>query len=418
MKAQNRIHQIKAFILAGGIGRRLSPLTDLRPKPAVSFAGIFRIIDFTLANCRASRIADVSLLTQYRGEQLQEYVRKTWNLSWDQHQRQQSHITCLAPADGKSYKGTADAVLQNLTMLNANKTEHILVLSGDHVYYMDYRKFLDFHIDANADLTIAATERSIEKARNFGVLDTDGKHRVIGFAEKPTLPKPMPGRPDHSRISMGIYAFRREVLIDALHDVCHKGHGSDFGHDVIPALVKSGRVSSYDFGGYWRDIGSIDSYYRSSMELLDPDAQFNPYDENFRWCPASSRFSRLLDVDKLDELLRNHAFSNPAVSRSVTSRGVQIAEDAVIEDSVLLPGARIGKRARLRRVIVDEGVEIPDGCDIGWDLDRDRERYSVTPTDVVVVSYTPRPSERATVIEFMPAQSKYSQRLQGSLRDP
>lgn len=408
MAAKSDILQVKAFILAGGIGRRLSPLTDLRPKPAVSFAGIFRIIDFTLANCRASGIADVSVLMQYRGEQLQEYVRTMWNPSWNTGARDHSHLTCLAPARENGYRGTADAVLQNLQTLKANGTEHILVLSGDHVYYMDYRKLLDFHIDANADLTIAAAERSIEAARNFGVLDTDVMHRVIGFAEKPTLPRPMSGRPGHSRISMGVYAFKRDVLVDVLRDVCHKGGGSDFGHDVIPALVRSSRVSAYDFHGYWRDIGSIDSYYRSSMELLDPDPQFNPYNEDFKWCPASTRYAHLLGVDRLEELLRAQAFANPAVSRSVTSGGVQIAEDVLIENSILLPGARIGSRARLRRVIVDEGVEIPEGCDIGWDLDQVRDRYTVTSTGVVVVSQTPQRVRPAVVVTFGP-QDTYSQ---------
>lgn len=417
MAAKRLILRTKAVILAGGIGQRLSPLTDSRPKPAVSFAGTFRIIDFTLANCRASGISCVSLLTQYRHEQLQEYIRTTWSPFWKDRRRHQSHLVCLPSSGDKGYRGTADAVLQNLSSLKSNKTEHVFVLSGDHVYYMDYRKLLDFHIDVGADLTIAAAERSIEAARNFGVLDTDVNYKVLGFAEKPAQPRPMPGRPGHARISMGIYVFKTDVLIDALHDICRKGSGSDFGHDVIPALVRSSHVSAYDFRGYWRDIGSIDSYYRSSMELLDPDPQFNPYIDNFWWCPASSRYGRLLNIDRLEKLLRAHAFANPATTRSVTSSGVQIGEGAIVENSVLLPGARIGKGARLRRVIVDEDVEIPEGYKIGWDLDHDRELYTVSPGGVVVVSHTPQRARPETIVAFVSPQHKHPQSNELEIQD-
>jgi glucose-1-phosphate adenylyltransferase len=408
--------QTKAFILTGGIGRRLLPLTELRPKPAVSFAGIFRIIDFTLANCRASGVDSVSLLTQYRHEQLAEYVRTLWNPFWKNRQTQQSHLICLAPADGTEYRGTADAVLQNLSILKSNRPKHVLVLSGDHVYYMDYRRLLEFHTEAGADLTIAAAERSLDAAKNFGVLDTDRNHRVIGFAEKPVQPQPMAGKPGHARISMGVYVFKTEVLFDALHEICRQKRGSDFGHDVIPSLVQTGHVAAYDFGGYWRDIGSIASYYRASMELLDPNPQFNPYVENFRWCPGTARYSRLLKIDKFEKLLRADAFANPLVRRSVTSTGVQIDEDAVIEESVLLPGVRIGKRVRLRRVIVDEGVEIPDGSDIGWDIDHDRELHTVTSSGVVVVSQ-PRLIKSATVVTFVAPEHKYSQLHELKIQD-
>jgi glucose-1-phosphate adenylyltransferase len=398
--------QTTVFILAGGIGRRLSPLTDLRPKPAVSFAGIFRIIDFTLANCRASGINSVSLLTQYRHEQLREYVRTLWDPFWNERRKRPAQLTCLPPTRNNGYKGTADAVLQNLSILKSKTTKHTVVLSGDHVYYMDYRKLLQFHTDSGADLTIAATERSLEAAKHFGVLDTDINHRVIEFAEKPAQPKPMAGRPGRARISMGIYVFSTEVLLDALHDICLNGPGSDFGHDVIPSLVKSSHVSAYDFRGYWRDIGSIESYYRASMDLLNPNPQFNPYVDNFQWCPGSGRYGRLLNVEKLEQLLRAQAFANPLTIRSVTSAAVQIDEDALIEDSVLLPGAHIGKAARLRRVIVDEGVEIPEHCEIGWDLDQDRELYTVTPTGIVVVSQTPKTIKPATIVTFEPPHAR------------
>jgi glucose-1-phosphate adenylyltransferase len=273
---------------------------------------------------------------------------------------------------------------------------------------MDYCKLLDFHIETGADLTIAVAERSIEAAKRFGVLDTDANHRVIGFAEKPAHPRPMVGRPGHARISMGVYVFKREALVDVLHDVCHKGRGSDFGHDVIPALVGSSHVKAYDFCGYWRDIGSIDSYYASSMDLLDPHPLFNPYIENFWSCPPSARYGRFLNIDRLEKLLRAHALANPLTRRSVTSSGVQIEESAVVEDCVLLPGARIRRGARLHRVIVDEDVEIPEGCEIGSDLDHDRELYTVTSTGVVVVSRTPRPTKTAAVVTFVPSQRKYS----------
>jgi glucose-1-phosphate adenylyltransferase len=353
MKVLPRTH---ALILAGGRGERLNPLTLFRPKPALSFGGIFRVIDFTLLNCLNSALGRVSLLTQYRHHELHEYVRQSWSEGWRNSARcGKGSVACLPPACGKRYRGTADAVFQNIGVLRSDKPEFVLILSGDHICDMDYRDLIRQHAQTDADLTIAAVEHPIEDAHHFGVLEVDQNFRVVGFQEKPVHPRALPARPAMALVSMGVYVFKTDVLVQTLLDHCGAEERYDFGHDIIPSLIHSACTYAYDFRddaqdspGYWRDIGTLDSYYEASMDLVRARPFFNPYIKD-GW---HSRIVRPLDIGA-------GVCGTALVSHSVLSSGVQIEEDASVEDSVLMPGVRVGKGARIRRAIVGEGVQVP-----------------------------------------------------------
>ena len=371
----------QTVILAGGQGERLHPLTVSRPKPAVSFGGIFRLIDFTLSNCLNSGLSQVSLLTQYRYEDLHRYVRQYWS--------DRTSVLCLPPSSGKRYRGTADAVFKNMELLEEASAEFTLVLSGDHIYSMDYRELLLQHAATNADLTIATVEYPRSDASQFGVVEVDTDFKVTGFEEKPAYPRPMPAQPSMALVSMGVYVFKTKALLQALRDHCEEGQGYDFGHHIIPSFINAGRTFAFDFRNdtersprYWRDIGTIDGYYEASMDLLRPDRPFDPYRNVTRPATLSTRLHS-----------RSH------ISGSVLSPGICVEEGAVVEDSVLMPGVRIGKGARLRRAIVEEGVQIPAGFHAGFDLDRDRQHHTVSYSGVVVVNETPA-NIKPTVLRF------------------
>jgi len=393
VKRRQRTH---AFILAGGQGERLLPLTISRPKPLVSFGGIFRIIDFTLLNCLNSALSRVSVLTQHKYQDVHTYIRKTWSELWKNSTgRGSSRLQCLEPSSGKRYRGTADAVFHNLSILDADRPEFVLILSGDHIYDMDYRCLVGRHADTRADLTIATVECPVEAASHFGVVEVTSGFKVAGFQEKPANPRPLPGRPSTALVNMGVYVFKTDVLAQALHEYCDTGRGYDFGHDIIPSLIQSGRVFAYDFRDenhgkprYWRDIGTLDSYYQASMDLVQPHPPFNPYIKDA---------SRSRPLAPITVSLAGKAH----VARSVLSPGVRIEQGAFVEDCVLMPGVHVGKNASLLRAVVDEGVTIPAGFRAGFDARQDGARYIVTETGVVVVSDTgttnetvPRPAER------------------------
>jgi glucose-1-phosphate adenylyltransferase len=365
------MERTSTFILSGGQGERLLPLTVSRPKPAVSFGGTFRIIDFTLFNCLHSGLRRVSLLTQYKHEELDRYIRGVWSDLWGQQREWREPLLCLPPVSGKRYRGTADAVFQNLNLIHAS-SDFVLVLSGDHIYQMDYGDLLRQHIETNADVTIAAVEYPLHEAATFGVLQVDETSRVTSFEEKPARPHPLSSNPSMALVSMGVYVFRKSILLGALDVLCGSGEGYDFGHDVIPALIHSARTYAYDFRdrtenvpGYWRDIGTIDAYYAASMEVMRPDSRF-PVQQNFSRIDARAR-----------------------VRRSVVSPGVEVEENASVYDSVLMPGARVGAGARLRRVIVEEGIHVPAGFCAGFDPKHDRNLLTVSEKGVVVIGREP-----------------------------
>ena len=385
----------QTFILAGGQGDRLHPLTVSRPKPAVSFGGMFRIIDFTLSNCFYSGLRHVSLVTQYRYEDLHRYVRSGWSELWNSPEgpAYRAPLGFLPPPSGKRYRGTADAVFQNSELLQSNRTDYVLVLGGDHVYRMNYDCLLRQHAETNADLTIATVEHPLASASRFGVVDVDQHFKITGFEEKPANPRPMASRPSLALVSMGIYVFKKSVLLDSLHDFRETGRGCDFGHDIIPALIQSGGAYAYDFRDeaqdaprYWRDIGTIDAYFQASMDLVDPDGPFDPYANDE--CPSQpTRHPSSNDRHSLGSSLRQPG--NVDTTWSVLSPDVELADGVTVKASILMPGVRVGRNARLRRVIVEEGIHIPAGFEAGFDLEQDRRFHTVSDAGVVVICKNP-----------------------------
>lgn len=388
---------MQAFVLAGGQGERLLPLTAHRPKPALPFGGVFRIVDFTLSNCLTSDLEQVAILTQYRHEELDSYIRQRWSEFWNVPGCDQ-RLTCLPPSSGKRYRGTADAVFQNLLLVHSNGSENVLILSGDHVYRMDYRELLAQHLATDADVTIATVEHPVQDAAHFGVVEVDQDFRVIGFEEKPRHPRPLPARPQMALISMGVYLFKRDVLTRSLIENCDGALGFDFGHHVIPSLIGSERVYAYDFRDeakdspkYWRDIGTIDSYYQASMDFVRPDVSLSFHQSG----------SRCANEGSLSLPPATCVSGSARVSQAVLSPGVRIEQEAYVKDSVLMPGVRIGRGARLRRVIIEEGVQIPAHFEAGWNIDRDRRNFAVSPSGVVVISETPRVRKRIVACSIL-----------------
>lgn len=369
------------FILAGGTGRRLRPLTESRPKPAVSFGGDFRIIDFTLANCLRSRLTPVSVLTQYKPEPLHRHIAGRWVNLWNTTPADRQPLKCVAPDHKQPYRGTADAIFKNLALVDA-QTDLILVLAGDHVYHMDYRDLLRQHVLSDADLTIAATRHPRHTASDFGVIKVDSKFEIIGFEEKPAKPVPLPSEPSLALVSMGLYVFKKSVLVDVLDATCGSGLGFDFGRDIIPLLIRSVRVHAYDFrpwddprSHYWRDIGTIDSYYAANMDLLKSQRPFNP----------GVIEPPIPESQAIEPRVAATAF----VRNTILSTDVQVEQDAFLLDCVVMPGAHIGKGAKLRRTIVGEQVHIPDGYRVGWNREYDRQRHTVSENGVVVLTSQP-----------------------------
>jgi glucose-1-phosphate adenylyltransferase len=372
------ISRTPVLILAGGSGIRLLPLTVSRPKPLLPF-GPFRIIDFTLLNCQESGLGNVALLTQYKPDQMSAYIRQNWG----------GQFRCLRSVNGKHYRGTADAVFQNLLDLLEGNPRNVLVLSGDHIYRMDYRKLLQRHVETDADVTIATIRHPLSQANGVGVVDVDRRGRVTGFQEKPLTPGSIFGRSGAALISMGIYVFRVKTLADVLYETCGRDYGYDFGRDILPLLIRSAQVCGYEFrdevmdAPYWRDIGSIENYYEAAMDLVGPAPRFSL--QSFGAC----RTTGALSVAGLSGSAR--------VARTLLCNGVRIGECAEVEASVLMPGVRVCRDARLRRVIVDENVRIPEGFTAGWDLERDRARYMISPRGIAVIT-----QQCATVAPFCP----------------
>ncbi len=396
------------LVLAGGQGERLIPLTRSLPKPAISFNGAFRLIDFTLSNCLNSGLMNVALLIQYRHEELQAYIWRSWSEIWNLMSGSGECLRCLPPTSGKRYRGTADAVYQNLSILARSESPDVLILAADHVYRMDYSDLLRQHRETNADLTVSTVDYPAHEAAMFGVLETDPARRITAFAEKPLLPMLSRSRNGFVPVSMGVYAFKREALTDILLDLCENAANIDFGRHILPAMVASGRAFAYSFRqpgtdsfGYWRDIGTIDTYFEASMEFVSTNPPFDPYrfdqrfSEDVHGWPAGlpGRWPRV-------EVQVNEGVH---VRQTVLSPGVKIERGAHVEKSVLLPGVCVGPNARLRRVIVDEGIRLPAGFTAGWDLEWDRAHHTVSPNGVVVVSRVPELSQSPSVMRFVGA---------------
>ena len=397
------MNRVLAIILAGGAGARLKPLTDGRSKPAVPFAGKFRLIDLTLSNCINSGIRQIFILVQYISWSLQRHIQEGWDISGS---RLGEYIYCI-PAQQKSgldrYQGTADAVRQNLDLLRRRGVEHVLILSGDHVYKMNYMQMLDYHQKQNAGLTVSAIKVSREKAaNNLGVFEVDQNFRAVRFEEKPAQPSSIPGEPEYALASMGVYIFRTEVLIEALH-----GGGEDFGRDIIPVMTaQRNDICVYDFAAnnkiqeyivqvqdgmrnrvlvdrtqdssYWRDVGSIDSYYEANMDLISIEPLFNLYGEEwvFRTYDRSLPPSKYAIGGKaLDSIVSDGCIiSGGLVERSILSPGVIVEKDACVEDSVIFDDVIIEPGVKIKRAIIDKDAIIRSGMSLGYDLEADARK--------------------------------------------
>jgi glucose-1-phosphate adenylyltransferase len=384
----------QALILAGGQGNHLYPLTVNRPKPAMPFGGIFRVVDFTLANCLRSRLPHVALLTQYQHQQLCSYIQYAWSRVWKNSRHTSEPLVYLPPSNGNCYKGTADAVFKNLAYIQSGRPEYVIVLSGDHVYSMDYGEILARHVELRADTTIAAVERPLSAASQFNVVEVGQDFGVMRIELKPPNPRPLPSRPERALVSMGVYVFKTDILVRSLMDNCEHRFGYDFEQHILPSLIGAAGVYAYNFRddfegapGYWRDIRTIDRYYEASMELLRSDYTFTESANDSVPSQAIRRSGRARANIGCSRGTGIHIYSH--VSRTVLSAGVRIERRGDVRDSVLMPGVWIGPGAAVRRAIVDEGVHIPAGFRIGWDVYEDRKRYVVSPAGVVVVNETP-----------------------------
>ncbi len=356
--------EILAMLLAGGQGSRLGVLTESNAKPAVSFGGKYRIIDFSLSNCVNSNIDTVGVLTQYRPAILNHYIGtgESWDLDVSG-----GGVHILPPyatqVGGKWYDGTADAIYHNIDFIDSYNPEYVLILSGDHLYKMNYRLMLESHIENNADLTVSVMEVPWEEASRFGIMTTDDEGKITRFAEKPK-------KPDSNLASMGIYIFTWSVLREALladHDIEKSDH--DFGKNIIPTLLSQGKkLYAYAFSGYWKDIGTIDSYYAANMDMLHPERGFNIFDKNFRIYSNSNIYPphALSASGKVeDSLVCNGCLVKGHVSGSILSSVAMVGEGSEVKDSILLPFAQVGKNCKLTNVIVNENVRIKDGSKIG-----------------------------------------------------
>ncbi len=402
------LDDILVIVLAGGAGERLYPLTKERAKPAVYFGGPYRIIDFTLSNCINSGLRRIFIATQYKSLSLNRHIRMGWNVVSEELGE---FIEILPPQTRVGehwYLGTADAVFQNLYSLDREAPKHVIVLSGDHVYKMDYAKMLRFHIERNADVTLAAIEVPLPEASRFGILSVDQSDRVVGFEEKPARPTPVPGSPDVTLASMGIYIFKADVLVRALEDDATRADSQhDFGRNIIPSLFGSAPVLVYRFydenkkaAKYWRDIGTLDAYYEANMDLCHVNPEFNLYDPEWpmRTHQIQAPPAKFVFADTgrcgqaLDSIISAGCIiSGSRVSGSVLCPNVRVHSFCEIDQSILMPGVRIGRHARIRRAIIDRDVFIPRGALIGHNEAEDRKRHTVTQSGIVVVTTDDQP---------------------------
>jgi glucose-1-phosphate adenylyltransferase len=393
----NRMSEVLTFVLAGGKGERLDPLTRDRAKPAVPIGGIYRIIDFALSNCVNSGLRHIFLLTQYKSFSLQRHIFEGWNI----YSNQLGEFIDVVPAQQRIsadwYKGTADAIYQNLNMILDQKPKFILILAGDHVYKMDYRKLIEAHCNRHADMTVACIQMPKSEAFNFGVVEVDAKNMVVGFQEKPKTPKTIPGKPDAILASMGIYLFNTEVLKKELVvDAANASSDHDFGKNIIPQMVnKKMKVFAYNFGtNYWRDIGTRDAYYQANMDLLGDEPKFNIFDKTWslrthhhHYPPLRTCTTGKNPGEIVDSLVAGGCVVESAlIDHSVVSCNVIVRNGASIKNSVIMDGVTIGEKAQIQNAIIDKDVDIPDNMKIGFDQEEDRKRFTLTTSGIVIVA--------------------------------
>jgi glucose-1-phosphate adenylyltransferase len=394
------------MVLAGGEGKRLAPLTRDRAKPAVPFGGRYRLIDFALSNLVNARIVRIVVLTQYKSHSLDRHLATTWRLS-----PVLGHYVTAVPAQMRRgrqwFLGSADAIYQNFNILVDEDPDHVFVFGADHIYRMNPRHMLGEHLESGAGVTVAATKVPISQASEFGVIEADESGRIIDFLEKPSNPPSLPNDPSMAYVSMGNYIFDREVLVDAVTaDAADENSRHDLGGNIIPSLVKAGVARVHDFTsfevpgilerehGYWRDVGTLDSYYDATMDLLAVEPVFSLYNQEWPIFTSNMPLPPAKTVHEepgrtgmaVNSLLSDGVIvSGGLVRRSVLSPLVRVDSHAEVQDSVLLHNVRVCRGAVVRRAIIDKNVEVPDGAQIGVDLELDRQRYTVTDSGIVVI---------------------------------
>ncbi|NVK69179.1 MAG: glucose-1-phosphate adenylyltransferase [Vibrio campbellii] len=393
-----------AVILAGGMGSRLSPLTDDRAKPAVPFGGKYRIIDFTLTNCLHSGLRKILVLTQYKSHSLQKHLRDGWSIF---NPELGEYITAVPPQmrkGGAWYEGTADAIYHNMWLLSRNDAKYVVVLSGDHIYRMDYAAMLEEHKENGAKLTVACMDVPVEDATAFGVMGIKENGLVESFIEKPENPPTLPDDPTQSLASMGIYIFDMDVLQDALEeDAKLEDSSHDFGKDIIPKLIDTQSVYAYKFCGskgrvdkdcYWRDVGTIDSFYEANMDLLEPVPPMNLYQPNWAVRTYEAQFPPARTVSSatgnegifINSIIANGVInSGGSVQHSVIASNVRIQDSATVVDSIILDDVEVGEGCQLVSCIIDKHVRIPPHTQIGINKIEDAKRFHVSEKGIVVI---------------------------------
>jgi len=412
-----------AFVMAGGRGERLMPLTRDRTKPAVPFGGIYRLIDFTLSNCVNSGVYKIIVLPQYKSQSLQDHLEEGWNF----FSHKIGHFLKIVPPQQRVgldwYRGTADSIRQNLYLIERYKPENVLILSGDHIYKMDYRLFVEYHDEKEADLTISLFEESKESADQFGVAEVDEDFRIKAFREKPKdNVKTIPGDPDHVLASMGIYLFRTETLVEILEST----QEVDFGRDIIPRSLdtyqvyafpyqKLNRIEDYIYvtlengdrdlqldpctrdSSYWRDVGTLDAYWNANMDLTGVDPYFNLYGRKWpihtyqiqappaKFIFANERSKGFRAGKALDSIVASGSIISGVVRNSVIAHDVVVRSWSTVEESVVSDGVEVGRYCKIKKAIIDKENTLPPHTTVGYNPDEDRKRFTVTPRGIVVV---------------------------------
>lgn len=398
--------KILAFVLAGGKGERLFPLTSFRSKPSVPFGGRYRIVDFVLSNLINSHIYSIYLLVQYKSQSLIEHVRQNWVLS----PLIREHFVAVVPPQMRMgpewFQGTADAVFQNINLIRQQHPELVVVFGADHIYRMEVRQMIDFHLSNDAFVTVAARPVPIEQASSFGVIVTDSENRITGFQEKPKKPAPMPGDPRRAYVSMGNYVFNRETLLDSIARAQRKKQ-HDFGAHVIPDLINTGKVFAYDFAtniipgtkpyeerGYWRDVGAIPAYFDAHMDMLGGSPRFELNNELWPIHPSAYEgpSAKILRGDIRNSMISEGTVIHKAnIRNSVIRTGVVIENDVSLEDCIIMDHTVLKKGCRLKKVIVDKLNIINEGEQIGFDHDKDHFRCHIDPSGIAVLPRGGRP---------------------------
>lgn len=413
-RAQVGYPNVLAMVMAGGEGSRLHPLTQERAKPSVYFGGKYRIVDFVLNNFINSGMFKIKVLTQFKSDSLIKHLTTGWNLN-----RMLGHYIDPVPAQmrtGKKwYQGTADAIFQNINLIEDENPDYVAVFGADHIYKMDISQMLDYHRQTGAVATVAAIPRPISEASSFGIIEVDLSGRMIGFEEKPKNPKPMPGDPSKVLVSMGNYIFNRKFLVRELfHDAGVAASSHDFGRDVIPKIYNDYPIYVYDFSNnripgetpeqslYWEDVGTLDAYYDANMALRNVLPEINLYNDHWpiRTAPAQSPPAKFVFSgegnekrigEALDSIVSGGCIiSGGRVIRSVLSRGVRVHSFATVEDSILFPDVEVSEKAQVRRAIIDRGIRVGPGERIGYDLEEDRKRFFVSESGIVVLGQASR----------------------------